>query len=203
MIIREAAMFAAAVRPEQYPPGGRPEIALSGRSNVGKSSLINNLLQRKNLARTSGQPGKTQTLNFYAINQAWFFVDLPGYGYAKTSKTDRARWGQFIEAYLTGREELAGVIQLVDFRHPPMESDQLMVEWLRYQAIPFVVAGSKADKLPKGRWQKQVGEIRRELALAPATAVIPFSAETGQGREELAGWLTERLTARSGGGEKK
>jgi GTP-binding protein len=193
MIIREADIYAMAVKPAQYPSAGLKEIALVGRSNVGKSSLINAFLQRKNLARTSNTPGKTQTLNFYAVNGAWFFVDLPGYGYARTSKEDRARWGKFIEAYLTGRKELAGVVQLVDLRHPPMESDKMMMDWLFHSPYPVLVAGTKADKLSRGQWGGQIAQIRRGLSLAEQIPVIAFSAATGQGKEELGAWLEKRL----------
>ena len=195
MIIQKADIFALAVSPAQYPGGGRPEIALSGRSNVGKSSLINAFLQRKNLARTSSTPGKTRTINFYEINETWFFVDLPGYGYAKTSKEERASWGRFIETYLTGRRELAGIIQLIDLRHPPMESDKTMAEWLLHYQFPLLVAGTKADKLSRGQWSRQISQIRKDLALPAQTPVIAFSAVTGLGKEELGLWLEERLAA--------
>ncbi|MCL1805510.1 MAG: ribosome biogenesis GTP-binding protein YihA/YsxC [Clostridiales bacterium] len=195
MIIRKAEIYATAVGPTQYPAGGQPEIALAGRSNVGKSSLINTFINRKNLARTSSTPGKTRTINFYEVNDEWFFVDLPGYGYAKASKEDRARWGRFIETYLTGRRELAGMIQLVDMRHPPMDSDKTMAEWLLHYKIPLLVVGTKADKLSRGQWAGQVRQIRRELSLAEQTPVIAFSAVTGMGKEELGAWLEERLGA--------
>jgi len=152
MLIKQAEFITSAVAPAQYPQENQPEFALAGRSNVGKSSLINRFINRKNLARTSGQPGKTQTLNFYHINQEWYFVDLPGYGYAKSSKEDRARWGKFIEQYLSKRTELAGVIQIVDLRHPPMASDQDMMEWLRHYGFPMAVVATKADKISKGNW---------------------------------------------------
>ena len=194
MIIRKADIYALAVGPAQYPASGLPEIAMAGRSNVGKSSMINAFLGRKNLARTSGTPGKTRTINFYEINEAWFFVDLPGYGYAKISKEERAKWGKFIEAYLTDRRELAGIIQLVDLRHPPMDSDKTMIEWLLHYNIPILVAGTKADKLSRGQWAKQIRQIRRDMALPEQTPVIPFSAVTGLGKEELEAWLIERLT---------
>ena len=193
MIIREASIFALAVKPEQYPVDGLPEIALAGRSNVGKSSLINAFLGRKNLARTSSTPGKTQTLNFYGVNGAWFFADLPGYGYAKVSKEDRARWGRFIETYLTKRKELSGIIQLVDLRHPPMESDRTMMEWLLHHRFPVLVAATKADKLPRGRLAGQLKQVRTGLALPDDTPVIAFSAVNGLGKEELGAWLDERL----------
>ena len=193
MIIRKAEISATAVGPAQYPVGGKPEIALAGRSNVGKSSLINTFLNRKNLARTSSAPGKTRTINFYAVNEEWFFVDLPGYGYAKVSKEDRAVWGRFIEAYLTNRRELAGIIQLVDMRHPPMDSDRTMVDWLLHYRCPLFVAATKADKLPRGQWAGRIRQMRQCFSLPEETQVVAFSAVTGRGREELEGWLETRL----------
>lgn len=198
MIIRRAEIYSLAVGPAQYPAEGKPEIALAGRSNVGKSSLINAYLNRKNLAHTSGTPGKTRTINFYGINEGWFFVDLPGYGYAKASRGERDRWGRFIDAYLTGRRELAGMIQLVDIRHPPMESDKTMAEWLRHYDIPILAAATKADKLSRGRWAGQIRQIRKDLSLPEEVPVIAFSAVTGAGREELGAWLEERLEGRLG-----
>ncbi|MCL1848739.1 MAG: ribosome biogenesis GTP-binding protein YihA/YsxC [Clostridiales bacterium] len=198
MIIKKADIFALAVGPAQYPGSGAPEIALAGRSNVGKSSLINTFLNRKNLARTSSTPGKTRTINFYGVNDEWFFVDLPGYGYAKISKEERAKWGKFIESYLTDRKELAGIIQLVDLRHPPMESDKTMVEWLTHYQIPILVAGTKADKLSRGQWAKQLKQARQVLGLSAQTPAIAFSAVTGQGKEELGEWLEGRLALPAG-----
>jgi GTP-binding protein len=193
MQIKQAEFIGSAVNATQYPKEHQPEFALAGRSNVGKSSLINRFLNRKNLARTSSQPGKTQTLNFYHINQEWYFVDLPGYGYARSSKEDRARWGRFIEQYLSNRQELAGVIQVIDLRHPPMDSDVTMMEWLRHYGLPMAVVGTKADKLSRGSWQKQSRQIREGLSLTPDIPLIVYSSETGQGRDELALWLQSRL----------
>ncbi len=193
MIVKQAEIFATAVNKSQYPQGNRPEFALSGRSNVGKSSLINSFVNRKNLARTSSQPGKTQTLNFYEINGEWFFVDLPGYGYAKSSKADRARWGKFIETYLNCREQLCGVIQLIDMRHPPMISDRDMTEWLLAYQVPLLIAATKADKLARGNWLKQKKQIRQGLNLPDQIPVIAYSALTGQGKDELGAWLEERI----------
>lgn len=149
MKVNQAEFVISAVGPSQYPEDALPEIALAGRSNVGKSSLINCLISRKNLARTSSQPGKTQTLNYYKINQDLYFVDLPGYGYAKVSKTKREQWGKFIESYLMNRETLRLVMQLVDLRHPPSKDDQAMYEWLRHNDVPVLVVATKADKIPK------------------------------------------------------
>jgi GTP-binding protein len=192
MIIRKAELCAMAAGAAQYPKDGKPEIALAGRSNVGKSSLINTFLGRKSLARTSSTPGKTRTINFYGVNDEWYFVDLPGYGYAKASKEDKARWGSFIEAYLTGRRELAGTIHLIDMRHPPMDSDKTMAEWLRHYGVPVLVVGTKADKLSRGQWAKQTKLIRQGLSLSEQTPVIAFSAVSGAGKDELDAWLEAR-----------
>jgi len=198
MIIKKAEIIKTAIGPDQYPQDGKPEIALVGRSNVGKSSLINRFVNRKSLARTSSIPGKTQTLNFYEINDSWLFVDLPGYGYAKTSKTERARWGRFIEQYLNNRKELVGIIQLIDLRHPPMASDIEMMEWLKHYDFPVAVVGTKADKISRGQWARQVSIIRKNLELEKDVPVIVFSAETGQGREELALWIEELVKPKDG-----
>lgn len=185
MKVNQAQFIISAVGPSQYPTDALPEIALAGRSNVGKSSLINRLINRKNLARTSSQPGKTQTLNYYLINQDLYFVDLPGYGYAKVSKTKRAEWGKFIEDYLLKREPLKLVLQLVDLRHPPTKDDQAMYAWLKHHDLPVCVVTTKADKIPKGKWQKHGKVIKETLGLEQSDSIILFSSETGQGKEEL------------------
>lgn len=175
----------SAVKPDQYPVDALPEIALAGRSNVGKSSLINRMINRKNLARTSSQPGKTQTLNFYRINEQLYFVDLPGYGYAKVSRSKRAEWGKFIENYLVKREELRLLVQLVDLRHPPSKDDIAMYTWVKHIGLPVCLVTTKADKVPKGKWQKHVGIIKKDLQFVPSDKLIVFSSETGLGRDEL------------------
>jgi len=151
MKIRTAEYLVSAVNSQQYPQSSKPEIALVGRSNVGKSSFINKFINRRGLARTSSVPGKTQTINFYLINEAWFFVDLPGYGFAKVSKGTRAFWGRFIEEYLSKRPHLVGIIQLVDIRHVPSADDIIMQEWLVESGIPFLVVATKADKIAKSK----------------------------------------------------
>lgn len=193
MKIREATYEVSAVKPDQYPESLLPEIALVGRSNVGKSSLINRLINRKNLARTSSQPGKTRVLNFYKINSQFFFVDLPGYGYAKVSMTQRQEWGKMIERYLLERQQLAGVVQLIDLRHPPSEDDILMQNWLAHHNFHRVVVATKADKIPKGKWQKHLAVIRKSLELEPAVPLILFSSETGNGVDEVHKWVSESL----------
>lgn len=185
MIIKTAEYIASAVKPAQYPLDNSPEIAMAGRSNVGKSSLINRFLGRRNLARTGGTPGKTQTLNFYLINEAWYFVDLPGYGYAKVAKEVKNQWGKMMQDYLGRRENLLAVIQIVDMRHPPSTEDQEMQGWLRQKGIPVLVVATKADKVPRGKWPQQLKIIAQTLNIGDWQMILPFSAETGLGREEL------------------
>lgn len=185
MKVNQAEFIISAVGPDQYPQDALPEIALAGRSNVGKSSLINRLIQRKNLARTSSKPGKTQTLNYYRINSDLYFVDLPGYGYAQVSKTLREQWGKFIERYLMERDELKLLLLIIDLRHPPSKDDQSMYDWLKHGGIPMCVVATKADKIPKGKWQKHLKIIRDKLAFDPSDQIILFSAETGLGKEAL------------------
>jgi len=185
MKVNQAEFIISAVGPSQYPDDALPEIALAGRSNVGKSSLINRMINRKNLARTSSQPGKTQTLNYYKINQDLYFVDLPGYGYARVSKTQREQWGKFIENYLLNREPLKLVMQLIDLRHPPTKDDQAMYEWLRHHGVPVIVAATKADKIPKGKWQKHAKVVRETLGMDKGEQPLVFSSELGLGKDEL------------------
>jgi GTP-binding protein len=185
MIIRSSEFVISAVGPKQYPDEGYPEVALAGRSNVGKSSLINRMLLRKNLARTSSQPGKTQQLNYYRINEQLFFVDVPGYGYARVSKTEREAWGKMIEAYLRNRETLRLVILLVDVRHPPSALDRSMYDWLSHYGIPLCVVATKADKLSRNQLPKHAKQVRETLGMPKSQPLILFSSETGQGRDEL------------------
>lgn len=185
MKVTNSQFIISAVGPDQYPIDGLPEMALAGRSNVGKSSLINRLIDRRNLARTSSQPGKTQTLNYYRLNDIIYFVDLPGYGFAKVSKTEREKWGRFIEQYLIHRQELKLLLLLVDVRHEPSKDDQAMFDWLRHFDIPVLVVATKADKIPKGKWQKHVKIIRDTLGMGQTDSLVLFSSETGLGKEEL------------------
>lgn len=185
IVIRKAEYVASAVKFEQYPVGGLPEIAMAGRSNVGKSSLINRFLGRRNLARTGNTPGKTQTLNFYCVNDAWFLVDLPGYGYAKVAKTVNAQWGSMMETYFKKREFLRAVIQIVDIRHAPSREDIEMQQWLRMRQIPTMVVATKADKIARGQWLKHLTIIAKALEVEDVSMILPFSAETGVGVEEL------------------
>lgn len=184
MKVHHAEIVISAVKPEQYPEDGYPEFALAGRSNVGKSSFINKMIGRKALARTSSKPGKTQTLNFYNIEHKLFFVDVPGYGYAKVSKTEREKWGKFIEQYMTGRAELKAVIQIIDLRHPPTVDDCMMYDFLKHYNIPCIVVATKADKIPKGKWAKHKKIVKDGLDMDPNDPLIVFSSETGLGFDE-------------------
>lgn len=183
-----ASIMLSAVSKEQYPQDDLPEIALAGRSNVGKSSFINTLLGRKKLARTSSKPGKTQQLNFYNIDDKLRFIDVPGYGYAKVSKTERAKWGKMIEEYLTTRDNLRAVVSLVDMRHEPSADDVQMYEFLKYYEIPVIIVATKADKIPRGKWNKHESVIKKKLDFSPTDAFVIFSSETRHGFDEA--WNT-------------
>ncbi|OZB91124.1 ribosome biogenesis GTP-binding protein YihA/YsxC [Paenibacillus sp. XY044] len=185
MKVTNAEFIISAVGPDQYPVDALPEIALAGRSNVGKSSLINRMINRKNLARTSSTPGKTQHMNYYRINEALYFVDFPGYGYAKVSKTQRQAWGKMIEKYMLERHTLKLVLMVVDLRHPPTKDDVIMYDWLKHYDIPICVVATKADKIPKSRWQKHVKQMKESLLLRSNDLFVMFSSELGVGKEEL------------------
>jgi GTP-binding protein len=184
MKVTSSDIVISAVKPEQYPETDLPEFALAGRSNVGKSSFINKMLNRKGLARISSKPGKTQTLNFYLINEVLHFVDVPGYGYAKVSKSERAAWGKMIETYLTSREQLRAVVQIVDLRHPPTEDDVMMYDFLKHYEIPCIIIATKADKIPRGKWQKYLKVTKETLDLDENDHIILFSSETGEGKDK-------------------
>ncbi len=176
------------------PAGGRSEVALAGRSNVGKSSLLNCLVNRRNLAVTSNTPGRTRTLNFYLINNRFYLVDLPGYGYARVPEKMRISWGPLIEGYLSRRPELRGVVQIVDLRHPPTAQDVQLYQWLKHHQLPTVVVATKADKLSKSQGLRQLQVVRQTLGLAGEDPLIKFSARTREGRDELwrviEGWIS-------------
>ena len=174
----------SAAKKSHYPQDDIPEIALAGRSNVGKSSFINTLLNRKNLARTSGKPGKTQLLNFFNIDDKLRFVDVPGYGYAKVSKTERAKWGKMIEEYLTSRDNLRAVVSLVDLRHDPSADDVQMYEFLKYYEIPVIVVATKADKIPRGKWNKHESAIKKKLDFDKTDDFIIFSSVDKTGLDQ-------------------
>lgn len=167
------------------PDTGKPEVAFAGKSNVGKSSLINALMNRKSLARTSAQPGKTQTINFYNINKEMYLVDLPGYGYAKVSQSEKEKWGKLIEKYLKNSKHLRAVFLLVDIRHEPNANDKQMYEWITFNGYKPIIIATKLDKIKRSQIQKQMEIIREGLGLDKESTLIPFSAETKQGREEI------------------
>lgn len=169
----------------KLPETDKVEIAFAGKSNVGKSSLINALMNRKALARTSATPGKTQTINFYTINDIMYLVDLPGYGYAKVSEKEKEQWGKLIERYLHTSKQLRAVFLLIDIRHEPSANDRMMYEWILAQGYQPILIATKLDKLKRSQIQKHVKMIREGLKLLPGTTVIPFSSETKQGREEI------------------
>lgn len=188
-----ADLLLSAANKSHYPQDDKPEIALAGRSNVGKSSFINTLLGRKNLARTSSKPGKTQLLNFYDIDGKIRFVDVPGYGYAKVSKVERAKWGKMIEEYLTSRDNLRAVVSLVDFRHDPSADDIQMYEFLKYYEIPVIVVATKADKVPRGKWNKHESAIKKKLNFDKTDNFIIFSSVERIGIDESWDTILEQI----------
>ncbi|WP_273731145.1 ribosome biogenesis GTP-binding protein YihA/YsxC [Leuconostoc mesenteroides] len=194
MDVHNVEMVMSAVSASQYPTDGKPEIALVGRSNVGKSSLTNTLIQRKNFARTSSQPGKTQTLNFYDVEDKLYFVDVPGYGYAKVSKAQREAFGVMIEEYITSRKQLRGVISLVDARHEPNEDDISMYEWLHYYNIPILVVATKSDKISRGKFNKAESVIKKALGFDNEDSDFQFfSSETKYGKDEVWHWIEQHI----------
>ncbi len=185
MIIREANLDIIATRRSQYPDGGKPEFLLVGRSNVGKSSFINAILSRKNLAYTSSKPGKTQTLNFYGVNNEFYLIDVPGYGYASVDKKTQAKFGMMIEEYLEKRSQLKRVFMLVDFRHKPTEDDLLMYNFLKYYNLPVTIIATKADKITGGKKQKNLKVILDTLDLVVGDDLIVFSSVTKLGVNDV------------------
>lgn len=177
MIVKNPKFEISAVSPKQYPKNKLPEIVLAGKSNVGKSSFINTLINRKKLARTSSEPGKTRQINFYNMDDLFYFVDLPGYGYSKMSKEEQLRVGQFIEKYLSIRENIQLIILILDIRHKPTEDDKLMYNYIRSTNIPFIVIANKADKLAVTKVDIAIEEIKKELKILSGVTVIPFSSE--------------------------
>lgn len=185
MVIKNVNLETVCGITSKIPDNAYNEVAFAGKSNVGKSSLINALMNRKSLARTSAQPGKTQTINFYNINDAMYLVDLPGYGYAKASEEVKAKWGKMIENYLHTSKKLKAVFLLIDIRHDPSANDRMMYEWMVYQGFAPIIIATKLDKIKRSQIQKQVKAIREGLGVQPGTTIIPFSAETKQGRDEI------------------
>lgn len=193
MIVKSAELETVCGITSKLPDNDLPEIAFAGKSNVGKSSLINGLLNRKSLARTSAQPGKTQTINFYNVNKNLYFVDLPGYGYAKVSVEIRAKWGKMIERYLHGSPQLKKVFLLIDIRHVSSENDCMMYDWIVDNGYEPVIICTKLDKIKRSQVQKNLKLIREKLDLVPGTTMIPFSAQTKQGRDEIWNLIEETL----------
>ena len=193
MKITKSDLHAIAVGPSQYPKDDLPEIAFAGRSNVGKSSFINSMINRTNLARTSGKPGKTRTINFYIINESFRFVDLPGYGFAHVSKVERKKWGTIIDEYLTTRENLKEIILIVDIRHEPSEQDLMMYNWIKSFGYEGFVIATKADKISKTRWQKHTDIIKRKLEIKDSNLIIPYSSGKKLNKEKALGLLEDIL----------
>lgn len=185
MVIKNVSLDIVCGVTSKLPVTGRPEVAFSGKSNVGKSSLINGLMNRKSLARTSSEPGKTQTINFYNVNERLYLVDLPGYGYAKISKSESAKWGPMIERYLHTSKGLKAVFLLIDIRHEPGENDCMMYDWIVHNGFAPIIIATKLDKIKRSQVAKQVKLIKTKLKVLPDTKVIPFSSVSKQGREEI------------------
>lgn len=185
MIIKKSELLITAGKKEQYPETVVPEIAFAGKSNVGKSSMINALLNRRNLARTSGQPGKTQTINFYNINDTFNFVDLPGYGYAKVSKQEKEKWGAMVETYLKSRNQLREVVLLIDIRHEPGINDKQMYEWIKSFNFTGYVIATKSDKLSRSQQMKCIAIIKKSLEIKDNSLILPFSSHSKYGVEEV------------------
>lgn len=185
MVIRSVNLETVCGITSKIPDNPFNEVAFAGKSNVGKSSMINALLNRKSLARTSAQPGKTQTINFYNVNDAMYLVDLPGYGYAKTSASEKEKWGKMIENYLHTSKKLQAVFLLIDIRHDPSANDKMMYDWMVYQGFTPIIIATKLDKIKRSQIQKNVKAIREGLKVKPGTVIIPFSSETKPGRDEL------------------
>lgn len=185
MVIRNVNLETVCGITSKLPDNKLPEIAFAGKSNVGKSSLINGLLNRKSLARTSATPGKTQTINFYNVNEEMYLVDLPGYGYAKVSEAEKVKWGQLIERYLHNSKQLKAVFLLIDIRHEPSANDRMMYDWIVDMGYNPIIIATKLDKIKRSQIQKQLKLIKTSLDLVPGTVMIPFSATTKQGRDEI------------------
>ena len=193
MIIKQAELETVCGVTSTLPEHDAPEFAFAGKSNVGKYTLINGLMNRKNLARTSSQPGKTQTINFYRINQEFYFVDLPGYGYAKVSEAEKAKWGKMIERYLAKSRTLRTVFLLIDIRHEPGANDKLMYDWVCQSGFTPVIVATKLDKIKRSQKDKQVKLIRTALGCGSDVRIIPYSSMTKQGRDEILSFMEEHM----------
>ncbi|MDK6804348.1 ribosome biogenesis GTP-binding protein YihA/YsxC [Aerococcus sp. UMB7834] len=184
MQVHQVEFLISAVRPEQYPEADRPEIALAGRSNVGKSSFINTMVRRKNIARTSSKPGKTQQLNYYSVEDSLYFVDVPGYGYARVSKSEKKKWQEMLERYFRTRANLVLALLLVDFRHAPSKEDIQMKEFFEAYEIPYFVIATKSDKVKRSQWNKHLAQIKESLDLVTEDQILPFSSKTAEAKDE-------------------
>ena len=193
MVIKEVNLETVCGVTSKLPENTLPEVAFAGKSNVGKSSLINALMNRKSLARTSAQPGKTQTINFYNINDAMYLVDLPGYGYAKVAESEKAKWGKMIENYLHTSKQLRLVFLLIDIRHEPSENDCIMYDWIVKNGYEPVIIATKLDKIKRSQIQKNLKIIRQKIQPVEGTIIIPFSAQTKQGKEEILQLIEDRI----------
>lgn len=185
MEVRNVSLAAVGVKMSQYPTDGRPEVAFVGKSNVGKSTLINAMVGRRALARTSSQPGKTRTINFYDVEGLMYIVDVPGYGYAKAPKTEIEKWGKMIEEYLQNRQELRSIVMLIDIRHEPGKNDKIMYDWLKHYGYDIIIAATKSDKIKRSQLQKNLSVIRKSLDLKEGEILIPFSGPEKKGVKEL------------------
>ena len=193
MVIKNVSLETVIGVTSKIPQNELPEIAFAGKSNVGKSSLINALMNRKSLARTSSQPGKTQTINFYNINEEIYLVDLPGYGYAKVSEKEKIQWGKLIERYLQNSKQLRAVFLLIDIRHAPSANDKTMYEWIAANGYRPVIIATKLDKIKRSQKDKQLKLIREGLSVLPGTVIIPFSSVSKQGRDEIWSYVEEEV----------
>lgn len=193
MVIRSLNLETVCGITSSLPDNAYPEIAFAGKSNVGKSSLINTLMNRKSYARTSATPGKTQTINFYNINEELYLVDLPGYGYAKVSEKEKLQWGKLIERYLHGSKQLKAVFLLIDIRHAPSANDRTMYEWIVANGYRPIVIATKLDKIKRSQQDKQLKLVREGLSVLPGTTVIPFSSVSRQGRDEIWALVEEKV----------
>ena len=193
MIIKSVELEIVCGVTSKLPDTDKPEVAFAGKSNVGKSSLINGLMNRKSLARTSSQPGKTQTINYYNINQAMYLVDLPGYGYAKVSVKEKEKWGRMVENYLHSSRQLKAVFLLIDIRHEPSANDKQMYEWVAYQGYDPIIIATTLDKIKRSQVPKHLKMIKEGLKLKPQTPILPYSALTKQGREEIWNFMDQLL----------
>lgn len=198
MVIKNVSLETVCGITSTLPENDKIEIAFAGKSNVGKSSLINALMNRKSLARTSAQPGKTQTINYYNINDELYFVDLPGYGFAKVDEQTKIKWGKMIENYLGTSKQLKAVFLLIDIRHEPGANDKIMYEWILHQGYQPIIIATKLDKINRSQIQKQVKLIKTALKTEKDTIVIPFSSQTKQGRDEIYGLIDQFLSAKEG-----